>query len=226
MSASHHPDDAVLAAYSAGTLKPGFDVVIAAHLERCPACRRAVALFEAAGGDLLDEAAPTAMADDALSHLLARIERPEAAPEPALEPLNSRGGSVSPPLLDTPRDHRPLAERLKLRRRRWIGPGAWVQTVDIDTEDGDRVYLLRVPGGMKGLKHSHHGPEFTLVLSGALRDGDTVFRPGDFVECDSDLTHQPSAEMDDGGCVCLIASEGGIAPADRLGRVVAALTGV
>ena len=46
MSVRHHPADAVLADYASGALKPGFDLVVAAHLERCPVCRATVRLFE------------------------------------------------------------------------------------------------------------------------------------------------------------------------------------
>ena len=37
----HHPSEATLAQYVAGTLRPGFDVVVAAHLSTCAHCRMA-----------------------------------------------------------------------------------------------------------------------------------------------------------------------------------------
>lgn len=213
MSASqaprHHPADAVLAAYAAGTLRPGFDLVAAAHLETCPVCRRAVRLFEAAGGELLAGASRNELDREALPRLLARIERENPAEA-----------------VTTPVDHRPLLQRLPLKSRRYLTPGVWVQPVDVPHAREDRVYLLRVAANIRGFRHGHSGTEFTTVLSGALNDGGEIFRAGDFIECDTDLVHQPVVEPDDGGCLCLAATEGPLKTNGLLDRLLQAVAGV
>ena len=206
MSVRHHPADAVLADYAAGTLKPGFDLVVAAHIERCPACRATVRLFEDAKGGALGDAEPAAVEADALARLMARLDEPPP-PEPA-------------------RDLRPLMQRLPLKRRRWLAPKVWVQAVDVAQAAGDKVYLLYVGAGLKGLDHSHSGPEFTQVVSGALNDNGEVFAAGDFCERGPEHEHQPVVEPDDGGCLCLAATEGPLIARDWLGRIIRAAAGV
>lgn len=194
MTLHSHPDDAILARYATGALRPGFDLVVGVHLETCAQCRATVRRFEAAAGALMGEAPAEPLSDDALAHVLARLER---EPHPT---------AVAPPS----GEDRPLADRLPLKRRRWLGPGSWIQPVDTPHLPGDRIYLLRVAGGLRGLDHGHSGAEFTTVISGALRDGETVFRAGDFFLCDPEVRHWPESLQDDGGCLCLAATEGGL----------------
>jgi putative transcriptional regulator len=209
VSASHHPSDAVLAAYAAGGLKVGFDLVVAAHLEACPTCRRGVRSFETAGGGLLGSIEPVAMHEDSLSHALARLER-EPSPTPPPAP---------------PADRRRLVERLPLGRRRWLAPGAWVQPVAVDHDPADRVYLLRVGPGVQTIHHAHAGPEFTYVISGALKDDGVVLHAGDFCERDTEHVHQPTV-MPGQGCLCLVATQGSIIGQDWASRLIQKFAGV
>jgi len=206
VSVRHHPADAILADYAAGTLKPGFDLVIAAHLEGCPICRSTVRLFESAKASAMNDADPAAVEADALSRLMARLDEP-MPPEPAPDP-------------------RPLLQRLPLKRRRWLAPKVWVQPVDLAQAPGYKVYLLYVGAGLRGLDHTHSGPEFTQVMSGALNDDGEVFAAGDFCERGPEHSHQPVVEPDDGGCLCLAATEGPLVARDWLGRVIRAAAGV
>ena len=61
MKINHHPDDATLLAYAAGTLSEGFSLVVAAHLEYCPRCRNNLAQAEALGGELMAALPPVSM---------------------------------------------------------------------------------------------------------------------------------------------------------------------
>ncbi len=209
MSVRHHPADAILADYAAGSLRSGFDLVIAAHLESCPQCRRAVNLFEKAAGGMLDDATPAALETDALSRMMARLDDTPQTAEPLIKP-----------------DSRPLLQRLPLKRRRYLAPNAWVQQIDVPKASEDRVYLLHVGGGMVGLDHTHVGPEFTTVLYGALHDTDEVFRAGDFVERDADHTHRPHAVQAEGDCLCIAATQGTLQTRDWLGNLIRMYAGV
>ncbi|MDO1558810.1 ChrR family anti-sigma-E factor [Brevundimonas sp. 2R-24] len=199
----HHPSEATLAQYVAGTLRPGFDVVVAAHLSTCAHCRAEAARLEAVGAAMLDEQAPVDMSADALDRALARIETPEAEVPPAPT----------------------LAEVLTPRRRRWLAPGVWTAKVDTPRYASDRVYLLGVGPGISTADHGHGGLEFTQVISGALQDGDIVYRAGDFIEHDADHEHQPVVWGDE-PCVCLFATQGRLKPKGWLGRLVFALADV
>lgn len=207
MSRRHHPADAHLADYAAGRMRPGFDLVLAAHLERCAPCRQRVEMFEAAAGELMEELPETTVSDDLLAHTLALIER-----DPSRE--------AEPPVPATS-----IVERLPLGRKTRLAPGVWVQPVEVPHDAGDRIYLLRVGAGLQGLHHGHHGAELTVVLEGSLHDGETVLNAGDFCETDTDVVHQPQAGPES-HCLCLIASEGGIRPLDLVGRLVRRIANV
>ena len=82
----HHPSEATLVAYAAGTLAEALAVVVATHIGGCAACRRSVLILEAAGGALLDALPPVPLGDDALNRLLSRVDEPAPAPPPILNP--------------------------------------------------------------------------------------------------------------------------------------------
>jgi putative transcriptional regulator len=209
VSARFHPDDAVLADFATGRMRPGFDLVVAVHLEGCSQCRRRVGAFEAEAGSLMAGLSPEPLAEDALAHALALLDR---EPKPA---------AVAPP-----EDKRPLVERLPLKGRRWLAPGNWVQPVDTTCLPGDRVYLLRVAGGLQGLPHGHRGLELTTVIYGAFREGETTYRAGDFMASDPSERHQPQVLADDGGCLCLAATQGPLATKGFLDGLIQAWAGV
>jgi putative transcriptional regulator len=198
----HHPTPETLTAFAAGTLRAGFDLVAAAHVRQCAECQAQLVALEHVGGALLAETTPAALDDDALTRTLARLDAPHAhAPVRTIEAM------------------------LAAAKRRWVAPGIWVAQVDTPHAPDDRVYLLSAAPGMATAKHSHSGAEFTLVLSGALSDGDVVYRAGDFTERDESHTHHPNAHGDV-PCVCLFATQGRLAAAGWLGRLAFALANV
>lgn len=194
----HHPSEAVLADYASGALADGPSLAVSAHLELCACCRKAIRLFEAVGGELIQDLEPAEMEADALAHALARIERPV----PAAQPLVLHPG---PEGLVLPRA---LAAR-GIGARRFVAPGFWIAPVPSRNADGWRTYLLRAPSGTAVPHHGHNGEEYTVVLRGAFFDGDRHFAVGDFAECDEDDGHQPTAEGPS-PCICLITGQGGL----------------
>jgi putative transcriptional regulator len=214
VSIRHHPTEVVLAGYASGGLADGPSLTVSAHLDRCPACRARVRLFEQVGGALLADAPQAPMAEDALAHALARIERPGPAPRPG-PPAPAPPGGVALPSALARRDVGP---------RRWIGPGIWVAPVRSNTPEGWRTYLLRLPKGAAAPHHGHHGPEFTTVLQGAFVDEDGVYGPGDFAESGEGLEHHPAARGDE-ACICLVSGHGGVKATGIL-RLIQPLIGI
>jgi putative transcriptional regulator len=200
----HHPLQETLASYAAGTMRAGFDLVVAAHLRTCSACRADVARLERLGGLLIDEIDPVALDENALAATLARLDEP-SPPSP-----NPAGG---------------LDQLLSGARRRWVAPGVWTAKVDTPHRRDDRVYLLRVAPGAHTARHSHEGAEFTQILQGALEDGDVVYRAGDFVELGPDDVHRPCVHGDE-TCVCLFATEGRLVAENLAGRIAFAVANV
>lgn len=203
MTPHHHPSDAIIADYVAGALRPAFAVVVAAHLEGCAHCRRAVEAFEALGGAMVEDLAGAELSDDAVDRVMAGIERPYEDPSaPAA----------------------PAVERIPFGREMWIGPGMGIRKARID-DSGDLLYLLRLPPGLQTIPHGHQGQEFTAVLKGAFEDGSGRFTAGDFAEMTDEIDHQPSVAPD-GECLCLIASERPMKVKTLIGRFVHLMTGV
>lgn len=216
MSVAHHPSEAVIAQYAAGTLADGPSLAAAAHLERCGRCRAQVMLFEAVGGVLIEELPPAAMHDDALALALAKIERPPPpSPLGASAPRRAGPDGIVLPAA--------LARR-GVGPRRFVGPGVWVAPVRSNSADGWRTYLLRAPPGVIVPHHGHNGAEYTVVISGAFRDESGLYAVGDFAEADEGVEHHPAAEGQE-ACVCLISGEGGVRASGLL-RLIQPFLGV
>ena len=89
---SRHPSEATLLAYVAVSLPAPHAIVVRTHLALCGVCRGTVRLGTMLGGAMIEEAAPAAMAPDALERTLARIGEVERAATPARVPTTPTGG--------------------------------------------------------------------------------------------------------------------------------------
>jgi putative transcriptional regulator len=207
VSPAHHPSDEILAAYAAGVLPDGPNLVTAAHLECCSLCRAAVGLFEAVGGALLAELPPAEMREDALALALARIDRPALPSAPARRRRRGPEGVVLPEAL----------ARRTIGRPEQVAPGVWIAQVSGESAAGWRTCLTRSPPGFKAPRHGHDDLEYLMVLQGGFADEHAAYRSGDFVESDVGFDHQPTTEGA-GPCICLISTKGGD-PMDEFRRL-------
>lgn len=93
---------------------------------------------------------------------------------------------------------------------RWFGPGLRRSLVRLPWAPDAKVMLVRMAPNAAGARHGHTAHELTLILHGGYDDGGQ-YGPGDLGEGD-EAPHQPRAdaeEADAGGCICLMALEGG-----------------
>lgn len=199
----HHPPEASLLTCAAGTLPRAHARVIRAHAAMCPSCAAGLRAAEAAGGVMLEDLAPVGLAPDALARTLARLDA--AAPEP------------SPPPFD-------LASLASGRWRR-VAPGIALMPLMARDATDSRLDLIRVAPGHALLSHSHEGLETTCVLRGAFSDDTGTYGPGDCVETDPAITHQPLA-LPGEDCICLIAVTHHLRPQSWLGWLVRPLLGM
>ncbi len=182
----HHPSETHLVEYAAGALPQGMSLLVAAHLNYCPACRATVRAAEAVGGLMIEDGAlePSPLARAAPD--LGRVLPPDEGKRPAI---------------DVPSPLRPyIGSRLADVRWRTFWPG--MQTVRIACpDDPSDVSLLRLRPGTGMPVHSHGGEELTLVLQGSYTDETGRYAVGDVAIGDPSLSHRPVA--DDGAhCVC------------------------
>ena len=217
MTVRHHPSDETLFRYASGFLSTGPRIVVATHLETCPACRSLVADLEALGGKMLAELPPSHMAYEALGDRL----------------LTSEGRGVGgqrdlPAAVKAPPEGflapRPLRV-CEIGGWRWVAPGVRLSRVRVLEDPHAIIILLRVKAGRHMPEHGHTGFEVTQVLSGSFSDGGNEYLPGDFVEGDSEAEHMPiiGARSE---CISLAAIEGQIRFRGFFGRLLQPFVGI
>ena len=210
MTIQHHLGDDLLAAYAAGGTDEATGLLVATHLALCPACRTAVAAFEAVGGALVVGSEPADLNDGAFAALEARLGRgepgsaaPSASPTPAVAP-------AAPPSA-APAIPQPLRSYLPgpLDRLRWqrVGPG--VRRVPLVVGGGATARLLELAPCLKLPRHGHAASELTLVLSGSYSDESGRFARGDVEEASPEDVHRPITDPD-APCLCLVVTTGAL----------------
>jgi len=192
----HHLTDAIMIAYSAGTLPEAFNLVVATHISLCDECRARMYEFDAVGGAIVDDEQPVALSDGSFAATLDRIKSTEANSQPTALPATS--GIFPSPLQDY------IGGDLDAVKWRKVGGG--VCQAILKTDKSASVRLLHIPAGAAVPDHGHRGTELTLVLQGAFRDETDRFGIGDIEVATEELNHQPIAEMGE-DCICLSATD-------------------
>ena len=208
----YHPDEATLADYAAGTLGDGMSLLVAAHMTYCHECRRTVETMESAGGVSLKGCEPVPMSADAATAALALIDTaPSFEEEQTPEPTCSVDDRV-PLVLQ-----RVLDDNLDNLSWQFCLPG--LHQHSMSGFDGEDVALIRARPGAQMLPHTHTGDEATLILAGAMHDGDVVYRVGDVAQADHDDDHRPKI-VGEKTCYCLIVMSGGMHFTGRFSRAL------
>lgn len=219
MTPRHHPSEATLLAYGAGSLGEGLSLLVAGHLSFCPECRVNLAAAESLGGGLLEELAPVPLEAGARDRTLALIAREPAPAIVAPPPRVYRDPLIPAPL------ERYLGTGLDGIRWRMVVPGlAQSEIVPHDLLGSGSLRMLRIAKGKSLPRHGHTGTELTLVLKGDFSDHTGEFVRGDLAETDEDLVHEPvSGRKED--CICVIATEGPLKFESALARLFQKFTG-
>jgi len=192
----HHLTDALLMAYSAGSLPEGFNLVVATHISMCDECRARMYEFDTVGGALMDAEEPEGLSDGSFAATLALI---------AKNPNDIVGQKPAPKSSSLPA---PLHDYVgtDLADVKWRKVGGGVRQAILKTDKSASLRLLHIPAGVQMPDHGHHGTELTLVLEGAFKDETDRFGAGDIEVASEDDHHQPVAEMGQ-DCICLAASD-------------------
>lgn len=220
MSIRHHPKSATLAAYAAGVLEEARAVVVATHLDLCPACREGVRDFEALGGACLEEIEPVALSDDALQRFWMRAED---APPDSLAASTRAANDFEPGAAKSLNAY--LRGGLDAVDWKAVAPGMRQAILPARGYRPGSLRLLMISPGVKMPKHTHKGGELTLILSGAYEDEIGEFRCGDLVDLDHEDTHSPCA-IGDEPCICLIATNAPLVFRGLVGKAVQPFIGL
>lgn len=194
----HHLTDALLMAYSAGTLPEAFSLIAAAHISMCDECRARLASFDSVGGALLDGGEAVSMDDSSFAETMRLINSGAFA-----APIRPTPPSAPKSVLPTPvRDY----VGGDLDKVKWRPIGMGVKQAILPTSKDATIRLLYIPAGTAVPDHGHRGMELTLVLQGAFVDETDRFGPGDIEIANEDLTHTPIADIGE-DCICLAATD-------------------
>ena len=194
---THHLPAEMLIDYASGALREAPALLVATHLALCPTCRGEVKECEVMGGCLLEQVESVDVSDSCRAKVLAALDHPNAPamPETAQDflcrvipsPLKGYVGCTS-------------------QHIKWSEPNSAISLFTLPTPCcGGSAQLVRVKPGTVLPKHTHQDYELTLVLAGALRDADELYRRGDVMVSDPASTHAPQSS---GGedCVCLMVT--------------------
>lgn len=195
---NHHLTDALLMAYSAGTLPEGFNLVVATHISLCDECRARMYEFDTVGGAVVEDQAPAELSADSFAATLELISKDDAVKQEAAPAQPARTGLFPGPLQDY------VGGDLDAVKWRKVGGG--VRQAILKTDKSASVRLLHIPAGVAVPDHGHRGTELTLVLQGAFKDEAERFAAGDIEVATEELDHQPVAELGE-DCICLAATD-------------------
>lgn len=193
---THHLSDALLMAYSSGSLPEAFNLAVATHISMCDECRGRLASFDAVGGALIEGSDAADLAEDSFAATMARIRN--SGPQ-ILRPTPQPSAGVFPS---------PLRDYVggDLDAVRWRPVGMGVKQAILSTSRAATARLLFIPAGAAVPDHGHRGTELTLVLQGAFSDSVDHFGPGDIEIANEDLDHTPVADIG-ADCICLAATD-------------------
>jgi len=210
MRVTHHPDEALVSGYAAGTLDQGQHVAVATHLASCADCRRWSKALERVGGQLLEDLPPATLSAESFQNVLSRL----AVPAPTATTGEPAPGAM-PNLPGLPG----FVQRMEWGNWRFVAPGLRLRPLALPHEEATRVFLLKAAPGTRLLQHDHTGIEMTCVLTGSYRHADGEYRPGDFDLGDATISHK----IEIGGeaeCICLVAMQGNLKLSGLLGKLV------
>jgi putative transcriptional regulator len=217
MTMKHHPDDATLMSFAAGSLPDPLALVIASHCSVCPVCAKEVRAMERIGAVMFCDLPAAPLAISAPQMALRGMEADVAAS--GRTPANSAVGEVPFPLGDL------VGGNLDDVQWQRLGLGVWHASVmDGKSVRGD-VRLLRVEPGRAMPEHGHGGSELTMILRGSYQDEVGHFGPGDVADLADDVEHKPVADAVL-GCICIIASEKPAVFKGFFARMIQPLTGI
>lgn len=217
MNIKRHPDTAWLFDYANGTLSPGFDLLISAHLAACTSCAQEVQLAEQLGAELMlaSPSRPTQLTADAIMD----GDTTESAWMKPRSKIPATGEGVDlQGLMSTYLD-------CGLSALSWRKAGKGLQIARLRAEEGERILLLRAAPETVLPRHTHDGSELTLVLKGSYFAGDAIYAAGDVEDADESIDHQPVVTRD-GECLCLAVTDAPLRFRSWLPRLAQSFLGI
>lgn len=194
----NHPQDDLMAAYSAGSLPLSQALCISAHLEHCPDCAQKLQRLNRVGSQLMQDLKPAGVSEGLKQKLLDSLDGlQDEAPKAALADTS------------VPRCLQQFIEK-DYDSLNWKRVSADIHSAELCRDsNGARVELLKIKPGGSATRHTHTGDEYTVILEGSFSDESGLYHQGDFMVRDEKDHHTPVATQDR-ECICLAVTEGPI----------------
>ena len=199
-TSTNHPQDELLATYSAGSLPLSQALCISAHIEHCSDCGRKLQRLNRVGSELMHQLQPAPASADLRNKL---FERLDTLCEDDAEAATTQTASSIPRCLRQfiPGDYGDLS---------WRRVSGDIHSVELCRDfNGAKVELLKIKPGGSAYTHTHLGDEYTVILEGAFSDESGLYAEGDFLLRNRNDRHTPVATRDR-ECICLAVTEGPI----------------
>ena len=196
MKPATHPPSRHLLAHATGSADVPTRLLVETHLGFCPHCTREVGRFTAPGATILEATPAAPLEERSFERLWERVSR--------LEPP---WGEEEVPL---PRAL--LVELPPPRLWHWhslLSEGCRMARLLREESSGSTLYVVHLGPGSHFPSHQHHGAEDTLVIAGAVWDGETYLRAGDWNSAEAGTHHTLTAAPVE-GCWALARETGDV----------------
>jgi len=221
MTSSTDRQDQAVSDYAAGNLSPARHDLMACAVELNPHLAKSVAAKTAAAASLMMEIRPVPLSPFLIGNALEKLPYGTSAAE--------KSGTNDLKSSSTPKVLRDLMDGAGLRDIKWksLIPGIAIYDVlgSRKSRTRDRMYLLRAKGGMQFPEHSHHGEEWTLILSGSYKTERNRYGPGDLHISDETTDHAPYVEAGE-DCICLVVTRGQLQMKGWLPKLLQKVVGI
>lgn len=219
---THHPDDNLLTEYSSGSLADALGVIVCAHLQSCPHCRKRVEQLNKLGAAILNQSVVEAVQPESFAQLMARIRSEKS--ETAQRDIRSTPEQLHPSYANDPLlKHLPKVIAKLLPRDgklKWERVSNSLKTARLKTGQSQyEVAFQRISSGGKVVEHDHRGLEVTMVLCGSFSDEDGVYNQGDFLVRNPGEVHRPTATQNQ-DCLCISVVEAPVKVTGLFGKLV------
>lgn len=191
----------LLMRYAAGNLDSAQNLIVSAHLQISSSGQTQMGIIDSIGGCLLEnQCIPEAMSENSLDNVLKNIDSMVTGNNPIIK---THGNDYEESLFP---DNLLNIINNNQSDIRWnnVYPGFKSHDIDLNCKSSSSR-LMKAEPGAKSPDHSHKGLEITLILDGALIDGDHAFKRGDLIVVDDQIHHEPSA-CPDHGCTCMVVA--------------------
>ncbi|MCM0021631.1 MAG: ChrR family anti-sigma-E factor [Tagaea sp.] len=194
--------------FAAGSAPEAVSVLVAAHLELCPAARATLARLDAVGGALLEDLPPAGLSPASIEAVFAKLDGlvQEVPPSPPLAPAG------------LPRALAPYVPD-GLDGLTWKNAGRGFEEAQLGRRGRHAMSLLRARDGGRVPTHTHTGTEFLLVLDGAFHDERAHYARGEVCIGDADTMHTPMVARGT-HCLCLVVDDGAVRLPGWTGRLL------